>query len=331
MHKNKTIKELNAINRELARALDARYNQLTEDLIKLSIRDIAPLNENFRLTQLDENNSKLVFSKCYNNPSPIERNDEHEFCRKHALIHLKSNSICTWIPKNSCSTLRFSIAKSNGAISGIQDIDWIHKNNYSFSATNKELLAAEYTFVMLRNPFKRLLSFYCDKLCNKGINENDRSYEVAQSAMGTNAKTTFSDFVEILWQNPILKKKNEHIQDQCDFLVYKKYHDYFPLEKYKDSASAIRQRTGLVLEDVRTFNSIHTSYGCEDSVELNHDNPGELIGRAMEQSKKPIAKNMYSPDMIRKVGILYLNDIHLYLKTITNSEEEMSYWLKFMC
>ena len=319
------IKELSA----LARDLDT-YKQLMNDTTQKCIKDIMPIKNESVSGKSNGSNTKLSFSKSYNNPASIEENKEHEFARKHTLIHLQSNSVCTWIPKNSCSTLRFSIAKANGAISGIDDIEWIHKNNYSFNASNKELLAANYTFVILRNPFKRLLSFFSDKLCNTGSNTNDKSYEKAKLAMGTDAKTTFAEFIEILWQNPGLKKANEHLQDQCDFLVYKNYHDYLPLEQYNDTATTIQKKTGVTLEDVRPFNSIHTSYGCTDSIELDYNTPSELIGLAMAESKKPNARKMYSSDLIRKVGSLYLGDILLYLKTVDNSEEEMRPWLKFI-
>ena len=177
--------------------------------------------------------------------------------------------------KNSHTNSQTNLQKTRTRkrIHQIRTHEWIHKNNYSFNASNKELLAAKYTFTILRNPFKRLLSFYCDKLCNKGISTNDRSYEVAKSSMGTDAKTTFSDFIEILWRNPSLKRANEHIQDQCDFLVYKNYHDYLALENYQETQSTIREKTGLIMEDVRQFNSIHTSYGCEDSLQIDYNSP----------------------------------------------------------
>ena len=336
MDKDKAIKELNEMNIKLARDLDQsqaelkRKSELLDDFRKTCIRDISVLEDQKSKNEPQTHENKLILSKLLGNPQAIEKNEEHEFARKHTLVSLKRNSVCTWIPKNSCSTLRYSIALANGAISGINDIDWIHKNNYSFNANNKELLTADYTFVILRNPFKRLLSFYCDKLCNQGNDNNDRSYEVAKSTMGTNPSTTFAEFVQILWQNPSLKKANEHIQDQCDFLIYKNYHDYLPLENYKETALTIQEKTGISLKDVRPFNSIHTSYGCTDLVELMHDTPGELIGSAMAQSKKPTAENMYNPDLIKKVGSLYISDILLYLKAIKNSEEEMDYWLKFM-
>ena len=337
MDKDTAIKELNDLNRKLAKDLDqikaelAGQSLIIEDFKKTSIRDIATLANQSTSEESNSKNTRLTFSKSFNNPSAIEKNEEHEFSRRHTLVHLKSNSICTWIPKNSCSTLRFSIAKANGAISGIEDINWIHKNNSSFTASNKELLTASYTFAILRNPFKRLLSFYCDKLCNSGIDSNDKTYEVTQSIMGTNKETTFADFIQLLWQNPKLKKANEHIRDQCDFLIYQNYHDYLALEKYKITSATIQEKTGLLLEDVRQFNSIYTSYGCEEAIELNYDTPGEIIGSAMAISKKPIVKNMYNPDLIKKVGLLYLSDILLYLQSIHNSREEMDYWLKYMC
>ena len=330
MDKDKVIKEINEINRILAKELDNR-EELLNNIRQTCVRDVISLPGFHKLNESEECNRSLTFSKSYGNPDKIETNEEHEFARRHTLVHLKSNSICTWIPKNSCSSLRYSIAVSNGAISGIGDIDWIHKNNSSFTASNKELLTANYSFVILRNPFKRLLSFYCDKLCNTGNNANDESYKVTQSIMGTDAKTTFDEFVEILWRNSSLKKANEHIQDQCDFLIYRKYHEYFALEQYKSAATRIKERTGLTLEDVRPYNTIHTSYGCSESDELSYETPAEFIGTALAESRKAKAEHMYNSEMIKKVGSLYLSDILMYLKTVDNSEEEMGPWLREMC
>ena len=51
----------------------------------------------------------------------MNKNEGHEFARKKTRF-IKSESVVTWIPKNACSNIRYSIALDNGAISDIQDI-----------------------------------------------------------------------------------------------------------------------------------------------------------------------------------------------------------------
>ena len=340
MDKDRTIKELNEINRLLAREVDEKdnyikkleqdANKLASDIRTMCTRDIIAKENSIEQDELTTSSHKLILSKSYGNPNSLEDNKNHEFARKHTLVHLKSNSICTWIPKNSCSSLRYSLAFSNGAIGGTEDIEWIHKNNASFRATNKELLNANYAFVVLRNPFKRLLSFYCDKICNKGANENDTSYVTAKSVIGTTKNTSFAQFIDILWREPTLKKRNGHIQDQCDFLIYKNYSDYLSVENYEETSSTIRQKLGVNLKDIRSLNSIYTTLGCEDSFELDYNAPAELISSALSEHRKPITKNMYNPDLIKKVGALYLCDILLYMREIDKGENEMRYWLQYM-
>lgn len=341
MDKDSTIKNLAELVKHLAHELTVLKAEMqkkspsyTEKLFqgflldarKRYIRDIQSLRNQ---STHNKSKTKLVYSKSFGNSTSIIENKDHEFARNHTIVHLKSNSICTWIPKNACSNFRYSLAVSNGAIAGERQINWIHKNNTSFAATNKELLKADYAFVALRNPFKRLLSFYCDKLCNTNVNENDTSYDTAKATLGTSESTTFAEFVEALWKDPSLKKKNKHIRDQCDFLVYQNYTEYFSLEKYEYMSSRLRDSIGLKLEDARPFNSVITTYKCSNCKELNYDTPAKTIGEALAKLKKPITTNMYNPQLIQKVGALYFEDILLYIKTVSG-EDEMLYWVSNM-
>ena len=196
--------------------------------------------------------------------------------------------------------------------------------------SNIDLLRTNYSFVILRNPFKRLLSAYCDKICHKSKNKNDSSYENTKSLLGTNRQTSFSEFIDIIWNNPSLKKKDQHFQDQCDFLVYEKYSDYFAFESYDETIEAIHSKTGMSIEDTRPFNSIYTTYNCEKSNEFNLNTPGESIASLMAQHKRPIPELMYNEELIKKVGELYFSDILLYSNAIVDSEQELKYWLKSM-
>lgn len=345
MNKDYIIKNLVELSKQLAQELTALkvdiqkkspthseklFQESLLDARRRYMQDIQSLRSNSTQNNPSKSKSKLIFSKSFGNPNAISENKEHEFARNHTIVHLKSNSICTWIPKNSCSNFRYSLAVSNGAISGVREIDWIHKNNSSFVATNKELLSSNYAFVVLRNPFKRLLSFYCDKLCNENVSGRDTSYNTAKTLLGTSDTTTFAEFIGILWKNPLLKKKNKHIRDQCDFLIYKNYTEYFSVEKYAYMASSLHNAIGLKLEDVRPFNSVITTYGCTECKDFNYDTPAKTIGLALANSKKPISTNMYNNDLIQKVGSLYFEDILLYTKTIISGEDEMLYWINHM-
>ena len=220
MDKDQVIKELNAINRKLASDLDQSRIQssIIDDLKKTCIRDIIPLKSQAEASASSIEGSKLTLSKSLGNPKPIEKNEEHECARKHTLIHLKSNSICTWIPKNSCSSLRYSMAVANGAISGIGHS--IHKNNYSFNASNKELLTVNYTFVILRN---HLSGYYHFLVINYAIQEATQMIKAMRkpTGYGDRRKTTLQNLLKFCGRILDLKKANEHLQDQCDFLCIK--------------------------------------------------------------------------------------------------------------
>ena len=337
----KSSAELNATD-DIAKSLTA-LNTIQEQQLQ-SIKNIIKsrctneLAEANAIRQLNAlysdlyiNNEKptrfLSFSKTLGKNISIENNKDHLFAKKHTLIHYESNSICTWIPKIGCTNIRYSIPLANGAISTPKDIEWVHNNNNSFSADNKELLKADYTFVFLRNPFNRLVSFFLDKLCHNDPNESDKSYSNAQKIFRASEHTCFQDFVELLWLEPELINADIHTRRQSDFLVYNKYDDYFSLENYSLATKKVYQSTGLKILDTRNMGSGNTTHSFLESADITYETKTSDINTLMKSSKKPNTKNMYSDKMCRMVGILFLPDILLYLKEVENSESEMNYWI----
>ena len=292
--------------------------------------------QNFKTlyTSLYINNAKnkriLSFSKTIGSTQPIDQNKDHLFAKRHTTIHLKSNSICTWIPKIGCSNIRYSIAKANGAISDSEDIAWIHTNNESFCADNKELLKADYTYVILRNPFKRLLSFFLDKMCHNDPNEIDKSYSVAQKKYNASSFSSFEDLVKLLWANPKLINEDHHIKPQHNFLIYNKYDNYFCLENYNYAIETIYEKTGIEIIDTRNIGSVHTTLNLVESSEVNYSTASSKINNFLRDGKKPLPTNMYSKEMCQMVGTLYMTDIMIYLKTVKNADDEMRYWMTQM-
>ena len=94
----------------------------------------------------------------------IHVNTKHRFAQQHALNLYRKDALYSFIPKNACSTMRLSVAMANGFIKHKRDYNWIHQNNGTFSAELRDLVRCQYAFVILRDPFSRLVSAYLDKI-----------------------------------------------------------------------------------------------------------------------------------------------------------------------
>jgi len=301
-------------------------NKIAQKIAASCLKNINVSEFTTRRQAKDQRKVSLLNTK--GNSSNLQGNQEHNFAIKHTCIHYKSNTVCTWIPKNGCSNLRYSFSRENGAISNIKEIDWIHRNNDCFNVSTREALQAEYTFVILRNPFKRLLSFFLDKLCHPDLNQFEGSYQHAYKTFNFDAELSFFDFINYIWKNPKTIYDDEHTTPQCDFLLYCNYDDYFALEKIYEANQAIYEKTGINVEDVRSKNSIFTSKGCEHFSDILPSTKASEIKALLDQNKVPIVENMYSDDMISKVATLYLQDILLYSSEINNGLSELDYWIQ---
>jgi len=90
----------------------------------------------------------------------LKANEHYDFSVDHLLFIYSLEAVYSFIPKNACTSFRFSIAVSNGFLKEISDLHWIHENNDSFQPSKKETATAKYTFIVLRCPFTRVASCF---------------------------------------------------------------------------------------------------------------------------------------------------------------------------
>ena len=274
------------------------------------------------------NEGERILLKTQGNPANLFENKSYQFAASHTKVHFKSNSVCTWIPKNACSNIRCSIAIANGAIASIDEIKWIHANNDCFVASTKEILEAKFTFVILRNPFKRLLSFFLDKLCHADDSQSDISYQIAKDVFEFDSSMSFEDFINHIWEYPHSIYEDEHTRPQTDFILYRNYDKYYAIENLGEAINEINAKTGLEIYDTRNANTIYTTKGHDADPRITFQKKAAEIKDLHNLKKTPIAKNMYSDEMIKKVAAIYLQDILLYASRIPEGMSELNYWIQ---
>ena len=246
---------------------------------------------------------------------PLAYNHRHATAARFALKLYRQNAIYTFIPKNGCSNMRLTLAIENGCIAGEQDYLWVHDNNETFRASLQDLVTAEYTFVILRDPFLRLASMFLDKFVAK-----DPIAWAFQRMVKREADLddmTFTQFVHALACAPALLAANDHWRPQSEFLIYERYDDYFALERLDAASAALKARLGIDVRDGR-----HLFRHGLDQAEIVEDGrnyasmPIHRLAKLKRLGKVPRPRTLFTPATVREMETLYGDDLALYREKI---------------
>jgi hypothetical protein len=234
---------------------------------------------------------------------PINENDQYNFSSSYSLSVYSIEAVYSFIPKNACSTLRYSIAVANGFINEIADVEWIHANNETFIATQKDIAQAKYTFVVLRCPFRRVASAFLDQILEgestfKDLNEQKLSIN-------------FHEFLLII-QSQSRNERDQHWKNQSDFLHYEKYDDYFSLELFSKAISSLEHR-GLKVHDTRKI--IKHDISSLKSIDGDFSKTKEIdLKKIKDDGYAPSYESLYGNSEIELVKDIYKDDIELYIE-----------------
>lgn len=253
-------------------------------------------------------NRRFLYSSKVN--LSINNNPAHKFALSRTLRVYESNSCYSLIPKNACSTMRFSIAKANGFVNSLQDIHWIHANNQAFMATNETAYLSSYTFTILRCPFSRVLSAFMDKIVNFDIqawqlrNARQRKFELYD--------LSFKQFIlELDKMNPA--NFDIHWRPQHHFFLFEKYDGLYALENFDKDIPTIESKTGIEIIDTRDALK-HDSMKLKEESGLEQYclRPAlELLVRKREGFKPP-QRQMFDEQIIEIIKKIYAEDFRVY-------------------
>ena len=241
---------------------------------------------------------------------PLPQNGPHQFAARHALVHYASGAVYSFIPKNACTALRYSLAIANGLIEGEEDFAWIHANNGVCLAQVRDLAVAPYSFVVLRCPYSRLASVFLDKF----VALEPPSWAMRRALNDTYEPTelTFRDFVGHLRATSV-RNADIHWRPQVEFLVYEDYSDWFAMEDFAAATARIEERTGMHVHDTRALARHGTDrFTLTGEIEFA-DTPVREIARMQRNGRSPTHAALYDADLVKAVSRIYASDIELYV------------------
>jgi UDP:flavonoid glycosyltransferase YjiC (YdhE family) len=248
----------------------------------------------------------------------LSDNAAHNFALSQTMMIFGANACYSWIPKNACSTLQFSVARANGCISELEDINWIHPNIQSFRADTQTAFRADYTFAILRCPFERLYSAYMDKLVNfdmpawklyAGNQRRTHPHDLTFRGFVTGLAATKTNSFDMHWR------------PQSDFMLFKAYDDLFALENFDPFIATVKRRIGLEIVDTRQVIELDTSRAAvDDTIERPFDLPALDLLNLLKDGRRPAPRAMFDPEIVAAFKGVYKRDMSLYRRNFGASK-----------
>ena len=285
--------------------------------------DLMPVGIN-KKEESDKKTRRIL--STVNSRTDLCNDSRHQLALNFTLYNKSNNIMCTFIPKNGCSNLRYSFAMANGLIDSKKDFEWIHSNNTTMMASHETISTASLNFIILRCPFARLASYFVDKLISSTEHIGDKSYELAQnlfSAENGDGELTFEKFVDHLWNKPDLIYKDLHMKPQSDFLVMQDYDYWFDVTEFDNLKTLLKQECNFQLYDTRRLSS-HTSSELKkvDYMYFGDVAIRDLAHLKSDQHSVPNFQRLYNNASIEKIALLYLSDLLMYTNKIKNIPEQ---------
>lgn len=240
---------------------------------------------------------------------------------RNYLINHQYKIIYCPIPKNACTLLKMAILEHSHELAKYEQSDrhihgYIKANYAEVKLTNFAYLERPdyFKFVILRDPFKRLVSAYLNKFVKprkpspivKDVIKE--VYEYSGKEADYEKSITFTEFVNYLARTEDYNL-NSHWRPQHTFLGQDlfKFDLIGQLENLEAAIKIIEERTGLKIKNEKTKNM--TNYRVATNNEKFHEqSPQEL--RLLKVF--PTATQFYTPELKQLVAIKYAEDLKIY-------------------
>jgi hypothetical protein len=247
---------------------------------------------------------------------------------RYILNYKNINVSYNYIPKNACTSIKKTLGVANGTLTIDQTPHGKENPNISYCITPH---FNSVKLIVYRNPFKRIVSAFLDKISNpkKNVgldvcetifknqrnieNENENDIKNLIDSKNTPTFLEFMQYVSMRDDNNL----NEHWRSQCSLSLFDEYDLIFSFENLNNEwNNSILGKYPIIKHDKHT-----TNYGGDTSCDYNPfwDEdiallPGALIVDRLKKLQISIDKNVfYKNDEVKELFInRFADDIYIY-------------------
>lgn len=248
------------------------------------------------------------------------------FAMEHHLVSKEKKLMYCYISKNACSTFKSVLVKyeNMAALDNLNVHDLHNKFTWSLMSSYSDLLDTIYfKFIIIRNPFLRLVSAYLDKLVRS---EFDQYEPFAQNVINIvysdeSKSISFQDFIQYLYETKS-QFLNEHWRPQVDFLLFNHYDMYLQMENLKQDIPKLEKAINIEVPKINVGQ--HSTPYSKMSLDEAWTIKGNQLWQILKDQKTlPLPSEMYNNELIAKVRERYQLDIELYENLFGVSPEAM--------
>ena len=237
-----------------------------------------------------------------------KRSHAFNFAMERTLLFWNENIAYTFIPKNACSSLRLTLAISNGLINSTKEHDFIHHNNNIFVPSLKEAFEASSSFVVLRDPVDRVISVYLDKFISKDL----PAFHFCKHQNIDIDDLTFLEFCKRIHNDANSLYLNPHWIPQNKFLLFEKesYTKVFNFNQLSELNDWLKEKN-ITFEDARPLTQHGTDSFAKESITCAYNQTIKELSSLKKEGSLPKKEDMLSDEILSFLKKAYIGDYAL--------------------
>ncbi len=251
---------------------------------------------------------KILENLNYKTPRLIFSTTETNLINRCLLFYPSLSILYTYIPKNGCSTLKYTLGVNSGVIQEKQNP---HQTEHLFRYANKMNFFPKdcENIICFRHPFERILSAYLDKFAR--VSPEPEALPVIEKVNQlTKAPTlgnsiSFIEFIRFLNTTPN-RELDAHWRPQIDFIFFEDYTKIFLLESlYKEWPEHFKD---IPLLDFK----VHSTSIKYDTDKKNYHINGEQLAIDAVNKGFPCINSFISDEIMAIFEKRFSDDIKIY-------------------